>query len=78
MGVPDVQGAMGRRTNEEYGLSSWVKVSSLQPLIFECRECGKRFYAFAPKMLDDLPEEIGEHIRNKHSLQQDERHLNTA
>ncbi len=78
MDVPDVQRSPERRTNEENRLSSWIKVSCLQPLIFQCRECGQRFYVLAPKMLDDLPAEIGEHIRNKHPLQQDEHQLNTA
>lgn len=67
MDVPDVQGATGRRTSEENGLSSWIEVSSLQPLVFQCRECGQRFYALAPKMLDDLPADITEHLRNRHA-----------
>ncbi len=75
----DVQGARERRANDGNAwLSSWIEVSSLQPLVFQCRECGQRFYALAPKMLDDLPTEIGEHIRKKHALQQDGHQLKTA
>ena len=50
------------------GILSWINVFSLQPLILQYTECGQRFYAFAPKMLVDLPAEIDQHVRKSHDL----------
>lgn len=63
----EVQGSSKTRVNDQ-NLSSWIRVCSLQPLIFQCTGCGQRFYAFAPKMIDDLPGEIEQHVRKRHGL----------
>lgn len=66
MSVNDVDIKASRAGGDQW-LSSWIRVCSLQPLIFQCAQCEQRFYAFAPKMFDDLPTEIAEHVERRHA-----------
>lgn len=47
--------------------SRQLKLFSLEPLVFQCSECGERFDASGSKTMDFLTAEVYRHNRERHS-----------